>query len=602
MSFAPTAEQAAIVAAATSGQNLVIQAGAGTGKTSTLRLIAEALDGKRCLYIAFNKAIANEAAASMGSNVKAQTAHSLAFQAVGKVYAHRLKARKVWPREIAKMLGARPVTIKTASDEVRMFSDRNVARMVMDMVATFCRTADAEITLNHFPLTEGIDGMTPSGRAIRGDNHLILGRHCLPYAKTVWADLQRTDGQFPFSHDHYLKMYQLSSPKITADVLFLDEAQDANPVIAAIVEAQEHLQTILVGDSSQAIYGFTGAVDAMAKFEARGVESRVLSQSFRFGPAVADVANVFLDALDAPLRITGFDKVPSIEAALDVPGGKVADAVLCRTNAGCLGELISAQEQGRKAAIVGGTKETLSFIEAAQRLQAGQGTEHAVLCGFTSWADVEKFVAEEETTGDLATMVKMIGKFGLARLQEVLGYAVDERNADVVISTAHKSKGREWDAVRIADFDLDTDKVAKADLMLAYVAVTRAKVTLDVGTLSTWIDEQVGTRTVVADEPVEGPSEEEGLALLAQEAREVEVAAETRANIEAAAAAVEAAKPVIVGRETYEEVFVAVDLTTGKPVGPRFTFPEAADAYAGERGLAVGFMTVTYSEVEVLKP
>ncbi|MDB5253892.1 MAG: helicase [Flaviaesturariibacter sp.] len=573
MSFAPTPEQAAIVAAAQTGQNLVIQAGAGTGKTSTLRLIAETLSDKRCLYIAFNKAIANEAAGSMGSNVKASTAHSLAFQSVGKHYAGRLNAKRMWPREVARLLGARPITIKTASDEVRMFSDRNVARMAMEMVAQFCRTADGQITGFHFPLTEGIDGATVSGRPIRGDNHAILAKHVLPYAQTMWADLQREQGQFPFSHDHYLKMYQLSNPVVSADVLFLDEAQDANPVIAAIVEAQSHLQIILVGDSAQAIYGFTGAVDAMAKFEARGTTSMVLSQSFRFGPAVANVANVFLDALDAPLRISGFEPRNSVLATLDTEHGDKADAVLCRTNAGCLSELIAAQAQGRKAAIVGGVKETLSFIEAAQRLMVGQATEHAVLCAFLSWADVEKFVAEEETTGDLATMVKMIQKHGAPRLQQVLGNAADERNADVVISTAHKSKGREWNAVRIADFDLDSDKIADADLMLAYVAVTRAMKTLDVGTLSTYIEGRPGAFVVPVEETVE-------------EAVEIEVVAPV-------------VEPVVVGTGSTRTVYVAVD-ANGKASGPEFTFEDAARTFASEKGLAVGSVEITRSAVTIL--
>ena len=331
MSFAPTAEQAAIVTAAVTGQNLVIQAGAGTGKTSTLALIAEALSDKRCIYIAFNKAIATRRAPWAATS--RPTAHSLAFQAVGKRYATASAPAACGPARSQDLLGARPVTIKTASDEVRMYSDRNVARMAMDMVAQFCRTADDAITAEHFPLTEGIDGATPSGRIIRGDNHGSWRATACRSRRPSGLTAQR-EGRLPFSHDYYLKMYQMSTPKITGDVLFLDEAQDANPVIASIVEAQDHLQVILVGDSSQAIYGFTGAVDAMAKFEA-AAPSMMLTQSFRFGPAVADIANVFLDALDAPLRITGFG--PRQRARHARPAGRpTADAVLCRTNAGCL--------------------------------------------------------------------------------------------------------------------------------------------------------------------------------------------------------------------------------------------------------------------------
>lgn len=80
----PTAEQAAIVEAARSQKDLVIQAGAGTGKTSTLKMVARALGRRPAIYVAYNKAIATEAAAGFPEHVMCRTAHSLAFQAIGK--------------------------------------------------------------------------------------------------------------------------------------------------------------------------------------------------------------------------------------------------------------------------------------------------------------------------------------------------------------------------------------------------------------------------------------------------------------------------------------------------------------------------------------
>jgi superfamily I DNA/RNA helicase len=77
----------------------------------------------------------------------------------------------------------------------------------------------------------------------------------------------------------------------------------------------------------------------------------------------------------------------------------------------------------------------------------------------------------------------------------------DESTADVTVSTAHKAKGREWPAVKIAD-DFPEPKgtdqhdsqgrpipepVSDTDARLAYVAVTRARSRLDLGGLS-WID------------------------------------------------------------------------------------------------------------------
>lgn len=77
-----------------------------------------------------------------------------------------------------------------------------------------------------------------------------------------------------------------------------------------------------------------------------------------------------------------------------------------------------------------------------------------------------------------------------------------ESTADVTVSTAHKSKGREWASVKIADDftpPRDTDQkddhgqpvpgpVDEAEARLAYVAVTRARQRLDLGGLS-WINE-----------------------------------------------------------------------------------------------------------------
>ena len=97
----------------------------------------------------------------------------------------------------------------------------------------------------------------------------------------------------PFRHDHYLKLWQLTRPRIGADYLMFDEAQDANPVIVAVVQDQSVLQKVAVGDSCQAIYGWRGAVDALATWPA---STRLqLSCSFRFGSAVAHEANNWLE-------------------------------------------------------------------------------------------------------------------------------------------------------------------------------------------------------------------------------------------------------------------------------------------------------------------
>ena len=97
----PTIEQSAAIDAFLSGGSLRINAFAGSGKTSTLQMLAQAT-AKRGQYIAFNRAIVADAKARFPSQVNCSTIHGLAFQAtptafrtnrdkmMGKVNAHKL--------------------------------------------------------------------------------------------------------------------------------------------------------------------------------------------------------------------------------------------------------------------------------------------------------------------------------------------------------------------------------------------------------------------------------------------------------------------------------------------------------------------------------
>src|SRR5690554_895516 len=101
----PTPEQAAVIDTFRSGDHLVIEAGAGTGKTSTLRMLADATPGRRGVYIAYNRSIAQEAQRKFPARVTCKTAHSFAYGAVGKDYRARLNGPRVPAYRAAKILG-----------------------------------------------------------------------------------------------------------------------------------------------------------------------------------------------------------------------------------------------------------------------------------------------------------------------------------------------------------------------------------------------------------------------------------------------------------------------------------------------------------------
>lgn len=81
-----TAEQIDAIDLASQGKSMKLIAFAGAGKTSTLTMIAKRLgeDGKRGLYLAFNKDIAREAGGKLPPNVQASTFHSLAYRSSPK--------------------------------------------------------------------------------------------------------------------------------------------------------------------------------------------------------------------------------------------------------------------------------------------------------------------------------------------------------------------------------------------------------------------------------------------------------------------------------------------------------------------------------------
>jgi superfamily I DNA/RNA helicase len=308
VAFTPTSEQMEALGLFGSGDSLAIEAGAGTGKTATLKLLA-ASTGRRGQYVAFNKAIVAEAGAKMPGTVTCSTAHSLAFRAVGRQYADRLKhSRRMRSVDIAARLRINAVEVDPIEgDRAKIVSASYLAGLAMSAVRRFCQSADMEIGAKHVPYIEGIDPIIDGKRTYVQNN--LVARQLVPALQRAWADLMSEHGNLPFTHDHYLKAWHLSGPKIGADYILFDEAQDANPVMVAIVAGQDHAQLVWVGDSQQQIYTFTGAVNALAAVPS---DARTfLTQSFRFGPAIAEVANGILGRIPAAeLRLVGTESTP----------------------------------------------------------------------------------------------------------------------------------------------------------------------------------------------------------------------------------------------------------------------------------------------------
>ena len=468
----PTLEQEQILEAAKNvGKALIIEAGAGTGKTTTLRMLADVMKG-RGQYTAFNTALVNETKPKFfGTKVACNTTHSLAFQAIGKEYSHRLGGARVRSEHVAKMLSIGALEVDYGEGKKRL-APGFLAAKVQDAIRRFCQSADSEILTSHFRYIDGIDlPQEDGGRAY--NNNQKVRNYLLPFAKKAWEDLCDKQGHLPFSHDHYVKIWELNNPVISTDYIMIDEAQDLSPVMLSVLE-QQSCAKILVGDSAQQIYEWRGAVNALASFP--NAPRRFLSQSFRFGEAIAEVANVILELLQEPtqLRLKGLPSIPSSVGPVEEPR-----AILCRTNAVAVSNLLTAIALGKRPFLVGGGSDVISFVEGAKKLQHGEPTSHPDLACFVSWVEVQEYSKMDEGE-NLRLMVKLIDGFGAQTILDALKAIPMERDADLVISTAHKSKGREWDTVRLANDFPTKSKSNDPDLKLLYVAATRAKLQLDI--------------------------------------------------------------------------------------------------------------------------
>lgn len=491
MTFQPTPEQHRALDLFALGGSIAIEAGAGTGKTSTLKLLAASDPKRRGQYIAFNKAIVTEAASTFPENIRCNTAHSLAFRTTGKRYSHRLGGRRMKSSELARRLRINEALWLNVGDGRKGLQPDYLASLVMRTIGRFCQTADDVPDVEHVPYIKGID--LDHGF----DNQLAVRTFIRPSIAKAWTDIQDIAGELPFTHAHYLKLWQLGDPHIPADFITFDEAQDASPVMLAAVEAQKHAQLVFVGDSQQQIYEFTGAVNALENVPAS--DRTYLTQSFRFGGAIADAANNILERLGAELRLKGTPELPSLVGEVDLP-----DAILTRTNATAVHTVLNEMSRGRPVHLVGGGDEVLQFARGVDDLRARGYTSHPDLACFESWAEVKTYAENDPQGSDLKLLVRLVDEFGTATIKDALGRTIPEGPGVTVVSTAHKAKGREWDRVRLAgDFADDEAKgpMNEGELRLLYVAATRAKRELDPGACRELVDPQ----PTLLDEPEEVP-------------------------------------------------------------------------------------------------
>lgn len=468
--FRPTDEQEQALKFFLTGQSFKINAFAGTGKTTTLEMLSEA-DKRKGLYIAFNRSIVDEAKGKFNSKTTCMTTHQLALKSLPR--GLRKKAFK--STNAAGLVQILDLKDQFFDGSLRLTA-KTLAFLIIQTIKEFCQGTDETLTAVDFRRYGKLSGIGES-------DETALRSQIGSLADNVWGRMITPDDMDIFlGFDGFLKLWALSKPTLAYDYILLDEAQDTNPVVLGVLQNQS-CQIVYVGDAFQQIYEWRGAVNAMDEFAS--AHTSYLTKSFRFGERIAEAASAVLGFLGAKLPIRGNPKVGSEIGPCD------PNAILSRTNSTVMSEVIAAINAGKKCHIIGGTKELLKLLNAVNELKNGRPSDVPELFGFANWSEVEELVDDGEAD-NLMTLVNLVRTHGERHLMWALRRTeADENSADVVISTAFKAKGREWDKVRLTNDFLPSLSQAEGETVIDpgearvfYVALTR-------GRLAVEVDEQI---------------------------------------------------------------------------------------------------------------
>ncbi|MEZ4527708.1 MAG: UvrD-helicase domain-containing protein [Desulfobacterales bacterium] len=463
-----TEEQEAIVRHCIKRGELVkINAFAGTGKTSTLEMVARANKHIRFLYLAFNKPVQKEAEERFPKNVTCKTNHGLAFRGFGSQVKGRLVSS---------------LKAKTVMDAYHM-KDYWYANYTIQTFQNYLISADLKIQKDHIPhevefyykreLKSESEAAKMINKIIESADQLL---HDMYYGGNPAIGCL---------HDCYLKFYALSEPDLSYyDVVLLDEAQDTNPVMKGIIfnQKNKNVTKIVCGDSHQQIYTWRGAVDFLKKLE--GVQYN-LTCSFRFDNDIARLANMILAIFkNESLKLKGMRDNSNKE---DFNGSKYT--YISRTNAEIF-KTAASLYQHKAIGFLGGIH-GYRFQDILDVYNLKQGRSENIINpfirNFESFVHLEGYADSVKDFQILSTcsVVKNYDNAIPSLVEKIRTAAVPETDAEILFTTAHKAKGSQWDNVYMAADDfpeivkngkiINPDSLPAEEFNLYYVAVTRAK-------------------------------------------------------------------------------------------------------------------------------
>lgn len=508
--FDPTAEQVAILDAVRgSDTSIMVIAYAGTGKTTTLTLIAQATDPSvPGLALAFNVSAKKNLEAKFPPHFSVMTMNGLGHRAWMKA----IPGKKILLDE--KKLGRLVTKIcKGQSFEASSEQWSGIRELVSHAMMS-------GLVPKAYP-NQGLlaDNMDSWGDLV-DSMYIPLGEREIELARLVLAAsvAEAFEGTISFDDQIYMPtMFNGVWPRF--GLVLVDESQDLSPLNHIMVKRVSAGRLIIVGDPKQAIYAFRGADSAsMGKLKALRKDwiELPLATTFRCSKVVVARQQAHAPGFVAFHRNAegAFSKFfgtswltaeakPRLEwdwtdIARHVDEDKDTLAVLCRNNAPLLAMAFKLLAQGIPVTMLGRDIGKGLIALSKKVLPDDSMGGPACVLAVNEWREGEVALArangkeaKEVGVHDRADCLLAVLDSGKAKdakqVREFLERLFARPSGQVTLSTGHKAKGLEFDVVLHLDpWRLPSKQAQRApngaqmeqERNLRYVIETRAKRTL----------------------------------------------------------------------------------------------------------------------------
>lgn len=470
-----TIQVAAIHAAfADANQSITVEAGAGCGKT-TLIVTGERLLPRDTLFLAFNKAIADELTRRMPHRT-CKTFHAIALSNLTSRIG-RLKVDSYKYQTLAQQAGASREEAKAVAELVDKFQIQVEGCYVQPKQWT------PEYIAKIIPEGDFYEIDVPDNSSM--DFLLGIASQILILQAKGLKSLSFSDMLFFLVHYSIHKKWKLND----WDCVVVDEAQDVSPIRLEIIKRLAD-RCIQVGDPRQAIYAFAGAMNgAMNNIaDAFGCKSYPLSTTWRCSVNVVQEATNVIGPFLEPRPNAPEGRVDSVDESLLYQSYLDENSmVICRTNAPLIRVAIRLLRNGVPFNFMSDMPEKLA--KRSEKLASGLGGMAAFRTAVRDYFEAKLLEIKssgvrariEDEMDCLLTMSEYCNQpEDVAMRLRQLAYSAK----GVLLTTGHKAKGLEAQNVYILRPDLipapwvnpdDNPEAYQQEINLHYVMVTRAK-------------------------------------------------------------------------------------------------------------------------------